>query len=226
MSAAGRPTAHLLTEEASTTNVRPSIKRRRLSPRLRKFLLAAHVVVSVGWLGIVVTMLVLSIAAATTQEVGMSEAAYVLLDDVSDTLVAPPPASFSIAALLTGIVLSLGTRWGLFEHYWVVAKLLLTAAVIFSGIFLVDRWLQQASAAPGGTAPTLLIYASVVHLLMLVAATVISVYKPWGKTKRGRREAVPRHATHSTDGGARIASNVHVPSGADATRSHREASTT
>ena len=31
-----------------------------------------------------------------------------------------------LAALLTGIVQSLGTTWGLFRHYWVVTKLLLT----------------------------------------------------------------------------------------------------
>jgi len=33
----------------------------------------------------------------------------------------------SIAALLTGIVQSLGTSWGLFRHYWVLAKVLITA---------------------------------------------------------------------------------------------------
>jgi hypothetical protein len=108
----------------------------------------------------------------------------------------------------------------------VLAKLLLTAAVILSGIFLVDRWIQQASARPEGTAPTLLIYASVAHLLMLVAATVISVYKPWGKTKQGRRGAGPDRAGRSADGGARIASGMHAPGDADAEGSHRKASTT
>ena len=189
-------------------------------------MLAAHVVVSVGWLGVVAAMLVLEIAAATAQEAGTAESAYALIGDVSSTLVAPPPASFSIAALLTGIVLSLGTRWGLFEHYWILAKLLLTLAVIFSGIFLVDRWIQQASARPEGPASMLLIYTSVAHLLMLGAATVISVYKPWGKTKRGRRGAGPDRAGRSAGGGARIASDVHAPGDADAEGSHRKASTT
>jgi len=200
--------------------------KRRLSPRLRKLVLAAHVVVSVGWLGIVAAMLVLEIAAATAQEVAMAEAAYALIGDVSGTLVAPPPVSFSIAALLTGIVLSLGTRWGLFAYYWILAKLLLTLAVIFSGIFLVDRWIQQASVTPEGPAPMLLIYTSVAHLLMLGAATVISVYKPWGTTRRGRRDAAPRRVKRGADGGARITSDVRAPGNADATGSHREASTT
>ena len=189
-------------------------------------MLAAHVVVSVWWLGVVAAMLVLEIAAATAQEVEMDEAAYALVGDISGTLVAPPPASVSIAALLTGVVMSLGTKWGLLEHYWVVAKLLLTVAVILSGIFLMEGWIRQASAAPEGPAPMLLIYASVAHLLMLGAAMVISVYKPWGKTQRGRRGAAPHRARHSADSGARIASGVRAPDGADAEGSYRRASTT
>ena len=31
-----------------------------------------------------------------------------------------------LASLVTGLVMSLGTRWGLFRHYWVLAKLLIT----------------------------------------------------------------------------------------------------
>ena len=172
-------------------------------------MLAAHVVVSVGWLGVVAAMLVLSVSAATTDDAGTAEAAYVLIGEVSDVLVAPPPASLGLAALLTGVVLSVGAKWGLFGYYWIVVKLALTVAVIVSGVYLVDGWIRQAGAlageatgpvtgpvtgsAPGpglGSSPVLLIYASAIHLLMLGAATVISVYKPWGKTGRGARGAL------------------------------------
>jgi hypothetical protein len=205
------------------------MRQRRLPPWLRKLVLAAHIIVSVGWLGIVVAMLVLSVTAAMAQDVRISEAAYALLDNVSDTLDTPPPASFSLAALLTGIVLALGTKWGLLKHYWILAKLVLTVAVILSGIFPVDQWIQQAisiaeQSAAGtvatyevGSAPMLLIYASVTHLLMLGVATVISVYKPWGTTGQGRRDGARRRTMHSADGEARIASGIHAPGGADAT---------
>ena len=190
----------------------------RLTPPLRKLVLAAHVIVSVGWLGIVAAMLVLEISAATTQDVGMSRAAYALIADVSDTLLTPPPATFGLAALLTGIVLSLGTKWGLLKHYWILAKLLLTVAVIISGIFLVQRWIHQAGAHPeDASAPMLLIYVSLVHLVMLGAATIISVYKPRGTTGRGRRSGAPCGPMRRADGGARIAPGVHAPDGADAT---------
>jgi hypothetical protein len=115
---AGRIAARRPSEEVIATNGRPPVARKgRLSPRSRKLVLAGHAVVSVGWLGVVAAMLVLEIAAAAAQEAGMAESAYALIGDVSSTLVVPPPASFSIAALLTGIVLSLGTKWGLLEHY-------------------------------------------------------------------------------------------------------------
>jgi hypothetical protein len=156
-----------------------------LPPRLRKLVLAAHVAVSVGWFGLVAAMLVLSINAATAQAVGASGATYALIDDVSGTLIAPPPASFSIASLLTGVVLALGTRWGLFEHYWIQTKPLLTVVVILSGTFLVDRWIQQASAIPEGSPPMLLIYAR------------LSTCSCWGP-----RRSSPRTSRGAPPGGA------------------------
>ena len=163
--------------------------RARLSPRLRDVVLAAHVIVSVGWLGVVAAALALASAAAAADDPSVARALSLGLAEIVDILVMPPPASFSLAALLTGVVLSLGTKWGLFRHYWIVAKLALTVAVILSGMLLVDAWVQQAVAeGPGaGPARTRLIVASAAHALMLGAATVLSVYKPRGQFGRGRR---------------------------------------
>jgi hypothetical protein len=87
----------------------------------------------------------------------------------------------------------LGTKWGLLHHYWVVTKLVLTVGVIATAVQLGDRLLRQAVAAPSaplaGDATTLLLALSLAHLLMLGVATVLSVYKPWGKTWFGRRRA-------------------------------------
>lgn len=178
----------LVLESSAPTRSRGGPAARRLSPRLRSFVLTAHVIVSVGWLGVVVAALVLAINAATARDPALSRAAYAAIGEILGTLVAPPPASFSLAALLTGLVLSVGTKWGLLQHRWIVAKLALTVAVILSGILFVDGWVRLATAADArGTAPMFLIYASLAHLLMLGAATAISVYKPWGRTARGRR---------------------------------------
>jgi hypothetical protein len=73
--------------------------------------------------------------------------------------------------------------------------------VIVTGIALIDRLVRQSISASGGqavadgtilataSAPILLISLSVAHVLMLGVATVVSVYKPWGKTRFGRRKA-------------------------------------
>lgn len=101
----------------------------------------------------------------------------------------------SLAALFTGIVQSLGTPWGLFRHYWVVVKLVL--ALLGTLILLVHMRTVTSAAdlAAQMTVSSLSLRPMqvplVVHaaggLLVLLTATVLSVYKPWGKTAYGRR---------------------------------------
>lgn len=168
-----------------------------MSRRAYRLLLAAHVVVSGGWLGIASAKLTLAVAA-TTAAPGASDALYSSMEVVN---VAFPPAA--VATLVTGVLLSLGTKWGLLRHYWVATKLALTVGVIVTGIALVDRLILRSISAPSGqvvdegtilgvaSAPTtILISLSVAHVLMLGVATVLSVYKPWGKTRFGGRKAL------------------------------------
>jgi hypothetical protein len=154
----------------------------QLSARQYKLVLSAHIVVSVGWLGIVVAKLAVLFVAATTDGAAGSGRLYPAVDVVNRLF---PP--FAVAAVVTGVLLALGTKWGLFQYYWVVVKLALTVGVPVTAIQLGDGLVQQPT-----TAPALLTALSVAHLLMLGAATVISVYKPWGKIWLGRRETAPR----------------------------------
>ena len=155
-------------------------KARRLSPGLRKLVLAAHVLVAGGWFGVVVAKLVLELAAATAQAAEIPRAAYLFMGLI-DRALFPPMA---LGTLLTGVVLAVGTAWGLFRHYWIMAKLVLTVAVIVTGVVFVGAWLEEARAAASGPAAVRLVYASLAHLLMLGAATVISIYKPLGRIGR------------------------------------------
>jgi hypothetical protein len=142
---------------------------------------------SVGWFGVVAATLVLALSAAGTGEPAAARASYLALARVLDVLVLPPQASLSVAAILTGLVLALGTRWGLFQHWWIVVKLVLSAAVLLTGLRFVQAWAQQAAASsPTAETRTLLIAASLAHLIMLGAATVISIYKPWGRIRLTR----------------------------------------
>jgi hypothetical protein len=164
-----------------------------MTSRLRKFVLFTHITFSVGWFGAVVPYLALTIAGLTSHDVQVVRAAYVSMDLIGWFVIVP----FSIAALLTGLVQSLGTQWGLFRHWWIVVKFLLT--IISIAILL--RHMQGAShmahMAAGAALSTPDFRAQqiqhLVHpgggLLVLLAVMALSVFKPWGLTPYGRREA-------------------------------------
>jgi hypothetical protein len=94
---------------------------RRASPRVYRLLLATHIIVSVGWLGIVFAKLVLGLRAMTSNAPGVSDALYLSMGVVN---IAFPPAA--IGTLVTGVFLSMDTKWGLLQHYWVATKLALS----------------------------------------------------------------------------------------------------
>jgi hypothetical protein len=160
-----------------------------MSTRLRKFALTAHVASSVGWLGAVVGFLALGVAGVTSQDAQTVRGAYLMMELTGQFVLVP----LSLASLLTGLVQSLGTRWGLFRHYWVLAKLLLN---VFANIVLL-LYTQTLSYLAGVAAsssdlsglrsPTAVIHASGA-LLLLVVATILSVYKPRGMTRYGQRK--------------------------------------
>ena len=164
-----------------------------MSPRLRKFALLAHVTFSVGWLGAVIVYLVLAISGLTSRDSELARAVYLTLQRIGWFVIVP----CSLAALTTGLIQALGTEWGLFRHYWIVAKLVLTTIgtlVLLGHMPVIGRVSGAASnAATFGDAhlghlPVQLIVHASGGLAVLVAATTLSIYKPWGKTKRGRRQ--------------------------------------
>ncbi len=100
-----------------------------MTPRLSKFALTVHVATSVSLLGAVAAFLALAVAGLISRDAQIVRGAYVAMELTAWYVIVP----LTFASLLTGIVQSLGTTWGLFRHYWVVAKLLLT---VFATIVL------------------------------------------------------------------------------------------
>ncbi|MDZ4677361.1 MAG: DUF2269 domain-containing protein [Oligoflexia bacterium] len=161
-----------------------------MTPRLRKFALTAHVTFSVGWLGAVVAYLALAIFGMNSQDVQLVRAVYLAMELIGWFVIVP----LSIASLLTGIIQSLGTPWGLFRHYWVLAKLLLT----IGGTIILVVHMKTVSHVANIAGETTFSLAGldqqriqlVIHplggLLVLLVATVLAVYKPWGKISWGR----------------------------------------
>jgi hypothetical protein len=160
-----------------------------MSPLLRKFVLTAHIISCVGWLGAVVAYLGLAIAAASIHDPQMVRAAWIAMELTGWFVIVP----LALASLLIGLVQSLTTPWGLFRHYWVVIKLLLT--VFATSILLLhmptvsyfaDVAAETGSVSIGG------LQREILHagggLVILLVTTTLSVYKPRGMTSYGARK--------------------------------------
>ncbi|MEU7072784.1 hypothetical protein AB0B30_19830 [Streptomyces narbonensis] len=158
---------------------------RRLPPRWRKAILTLHVTVGVGWVGIEIVQLVLGLVGLSTGDAGVVRATRVVMEILGIELI----AAAAWTTLLTGVLLSAVTQWGLLKHYWIVTKLVITVALMLNGHFFLQHWLRaQAETAEGRESLGLrLVISMSVSLVLLVSATALSVYKPWGRTRRGRR---------------------------------------
>jgi hypothetical protein len=160
-----------------------------MTPGLRKFALTVHLTFSVGWIGAVVAYLGLSVAAWTSQDVQTVRAIWIAMELTGWYVIVP----LALTSLLTGLVLSLGTQWGLFRHYWVLFSLLLTllATVVLllhmpTVSFLADVAAEADEASLGGLGGDLLHPGA--GLLVLLVIQVLNVYKPRGMTPYGWRK--------------------------------------
>ncbi|MFE1251791.1 DUF2269 domain-containing protein [Streptomyces sp. NPDC058735] len=167
-------------------------KRFELSRRVRRLTLAIHVVTSVGWVGLSLSMAVLALMGYTTDDAAVAKGVYYAMYVFDDTAV----TVFSITAALSGILLSCGTAWGLLLHWWIVAKWVITLFMTIFAWFVIHPIVMRASentAEAGGAPPRpgwpadFLVWSVPLLFALLTAAAVISVYKPWGRTARGRR---------------------------------------
>jgi hypothetical protein len=165
-----------------------------MSLRLRKFALISHVASSVGWLGAVVGFLALALAGLTSDDVDIVRATYLAMELMGWFVIVP----LSFASLPTGLVMSLGTEWGLIRHYWILGKLLITVLATF----LLLLHMQPVGHLAGVVRETTLARGELAGMrvqlvadagaavVALLAATALSVYKPRGVTPFGRKQRI------------------------------------
>lgn len=162
-----------------------------LAPQQRRLLLLAHVVTSVGFLGAVASFLVLAWAGLSKSDPVQVRAAYLAGEMITWRLIVP----LSLASVLTGLLVSLSTAWGLFRHYWVIIKLAIT---LFSTFVLMIHTQPVGHMAQMATKMDLvpsdlvgarlqLVVASGAAVLALIVTTTLSIYKPRGLTRYGWR---------------------------------------
>lgn len=162
-----------------------------MNPRLRKLALTLHVTSSVGWIGAVAAYMALDVAAATSQDAQTLRAAYLAMGLTAWYVIVP--AGF--ASLFTGLLMSLGTKWGVFRHYWVLISLLLT--ILATVVLLVETrtidYFAGIAADPTASSDHLRSLGStLVHSIggavVLLIILVLNIYKPRGMTAYGWRK--------------------------------------
>jgi hypothetical protein len=154
---------------------------------IRKLVFTTHVASSLGWFGAVIVFLVLAVIGVTTPHEPTARGAYLLMAPTAWLTLVP----LAHASLLSGVAISLGTPWGLFRHYWVVSKLVITLVATIVLLVYMDTFGQMAAAAGDPMVelshvrnPSPVVH-SVLALLALFVATVLGIYKPFGLTPYG-----------------------------------------
>ncbi|MEU6905806.1 DUF2269 domain-containing protein [Streptomyces coeruleorubidus] len=163
----------------------------KLGRPARRAVLVVHVTASASWLGLTLGLLALGTTAAGTGSAVTVDASVRAMKLFADRLLLP----VAFLTLLSGLVLSLGTPWGLVRYRWVCTKFWLTLATTTATVFALRPGVNSAVTAvtAGGPLPDAgdVLFGPVVSLSAYVFMTVISVLKPWGPTRRGRRLREP-----------------------------------
>lgn len=180
----------MATSELVTPVGRPVERRRyRLGRRSRKLLLTLHVVAAGAWLGLDVGFAVLACTALATDDPHTASVAYQALRIVAVW----PMLTAGLVSLVTGVLLGIGTKYGLVRYWWVAVKLVINVVFVLLITFALRPGLGRVASAarrlvadPATEIPyPNLVGPLVVGPTLLLVATVLSVVKPWGRI-RGR----------------------------------------
>jgi len=170
----------------------------RMSPRVRKLALTAHVTSSVGWLGAVGAFLALAITGLSSEDPNLVGGAYLAMELTGWFVIVP----LSFAALVTGLIQAFGTEWGLLRHYWVIVKLVITILATILLLVHMQPITRMADAVENRTLADSdlrrvriqLVVDAGAALAALLTATTLSIYKPRGLTRYGWRKRREEHS--------------------------------
>lgn len=174
-----------------------------MPPHLRKFALTIHLTTSVGWIGAVIVYLAAVISAMNRQDVQHLRAAWIVMDVIGWYAIVP----MAVISLLTGLIMSLGTKWGLFRHYWVLFSLALTIfaiVVLIQHMPTVSHYAGMAKVGENADVDALRsalngeLFHGGIGLLVLLVIQVLNVYKPRGLTPYGWRKQYERRSGSPT----------------------------
>ena len=167
-----------------------------MTPAVRKFALAIHLTFSVGWIGAVVAYLGLGVGAAITDETSIIRAAWTSMEMIGWYVIVP----LGIASLLSGVVIALGTKWGLLRYYWVLVSFMLTLIAVTVLLLHMPSVTDSAEMAQRLEGAQLKALGSdlehpAIGLLILLVVQVLNIYKPPGLTRYGWRKQQEKQTT-------------------------------
>jgi hypothetical protein len=151
----------------------------------------AHIVSAGAWVGIDVIVAMLVLSGWFSGDVTLRSVAYQALA----RFVVWPMLTAGLICLASGVVLGMGTPWGLLRYWWVVVKLalnlLLCTLIVVAlqpGMDEVSRYGQDLlTGSPDRAAVSNLFFPPAVSLSALSFAVVLAVFKPWGRIRSARR---------------------------------------
>lgn len=177
---------------AATTRPMAPTRSWRLGGRLRKAVLVTHIMAAGIWIGLDVAMAVLVSTAVGTDDRGTEAFALQALRLVTVW----PMLVAGLLSLATGIILGLGSKYGLLRFWWVLIKLVLNVVLCVLIAFALRGGVDEAAAAGRELAAGVdavwntrdLVFPPIVSSAALVLAFVLSVFKPWGRVRRGAKQ--------------------------------------
>jgi hypothetical protein len=163
-----------------------NVARGRLGARTRKGVLVVHIASTGAWLGLDVAMAVVVFTAVFTDDTGTRALCYQVLE----LFAVWPLFTAGLVCLASGVVLGLGSKYGLVRYWWVATKLVLN--ILLTGLVLValrpglsglsEQGRQLAAGLPVTASIGNMIYPPIVSPVALLVAIGLAVFKPWGRT--------------------------------------------
>jgi uncharacterized membrane protein len=150
--------------------------------------LLLHVVAGGSWFGLDVAMAILVFTAIGTDSAAVR--AYTLQS--LRLITVWPMFSAAMLSLITGILLGLGSKYGLVRYWWVAIKLCLNLLLATLIVTALRGEVAKAAGLGGQLAVgadldwnfTNMIYPPIVSPTALTIAFLLAVFKPWGRIRR------------------------------------------
>jgi len=164
----------------------------RLGIRTKQLLVSIHVIAVALWFGGTMGMFLLGLYAKNAENGAQLYYTLASMHVIDESMLKYP----ALATLITGVMLSVWTHWGLFKHYWVVIKFVLTIGTILLGIFFLQDWfsfLLTTAEQLGFSAIQRedfqntwlsMIVTGSFNLLCLILMTFVTYMKPFGKIRK------------------------------------------